>query len=290
MKVYLTEPVSDILINYLNNNHEIVDDLTIADIAISRNKVIDKAEIDNAKNLKLIAVHGTGYNMIDVKYANQKGIKVFNTPNLNTNAVAELNIMLMLNLARKYEETKKTRILGDIKVMGSEIENKTIGFIGVGNIGTRTAQILKSFNCRIIGYNRTKKESIIELLPLDKVLEESDYIFITLALNKETSGMINKDIFNKMKKSPYLINSSRGALVNNNDLYEALKNNKIKGYASDVYYPEPISLDDPILNENVIILPHIGANTKEALDKMANGVIDGIERYINNKELINKLE
>ena len=289
MKIYLTEPVSSLLLDYIKNNHELVTDLSIAEIAISRNKVIGKNEIDNAKNLKLIAVHGTGYNMIDIDYAKKKNICVFNTPNLNTNAVAELNIMLMLNLARNYEATKKTRILGDINVIGSEIENKTIGFIGVGNIAIRTATILKSFNANLIGYNRTKKDTIIKLVSLEKLLNESDYIFITLALNSETRGMINKELFDKMQKSPYLINSARGGLINNNDLYEALKNNKIKGYASDVYDPEPISLDDPILDFNTIILPHVGANTKEALDKMAMAVIKGIDSFINKDKIDNKL-
>ena len=289
MKIYLTEPVSMILLDYIKNNHELVTDLSISDIVISRNKVIGKKEIDSAKNLKLIAVHGTGYNMIDIDYAKKKNIIVFNTPNLNTNAVAELNIMLMLNLARNYEASKKTRILGDINVIGQEIENKTIGFIGVGNIAIRTATILKSFNTNLIGYNRTKKDTIINLVSLEELLNESDYIFITIALNDETRGMINKELFDKMKKSPYLINSARGGLVNNNDLYDALKNNKIKGYASDVYDPEPISIDNPILDFNTIILPHIGANTKEALDKMAIEVVNGIEAYINKEKIDNKL-
>ena len=289
MKIYLTEPVSSILIDYINNNHELVTDLSICDIAISRNKTIGKEEIDSAKSLKLIAVHGTGYNMIDIEYAKKKNIKVFNTPNLNTNAVAELNIMMMLNLARNYEETKKTRILGDIKVIGSEIENKTIGFIGVGNIALRTAKLLEPFNVKLIGVNRTKKDTIIKLVNIDELLKTSDYILITIALNDETRCIINKELFNKMYKCPYLINSSRGGLINNNDLLEALKNNKIKGYASDVFDPEPIDLNNPILKENVIILPHIGANTKEALDKMANAIIDGIDAYIKNEKINNRL-
>jgi len=289
MKIYLNEPTSNILVNYINKNHVLTKDLYEADIAISRNKTIDKEEIDKCRNLKLIAVHGTGYNMIDIDYAKSKNIIVFNTPNLNTNAVAELNIMFALMLARNYEAAAKTPNLCDINVMGSELENKTMGFIGVGNIAKKTASILNAFNVNLIGYNRTNKESIIKLYPLDYVLENSDYIFITIALNDETKEMINKELFNKMNKNPYLINSSRGALVNNDDLYEALKNKRIKGYASDVYNPEPINKDNPLLKENVIILPHVGANTKEALDKMANAVIKGIEEFINGNIINNRL-
>ena len=289
MRIFLNEPTSNILVDYIKKNHELVNDLSICDIAISRNKTMSKLEIDSAPNLKLIAVHGTGYNMIDINYAKNKGIMVFNTPNLNTNAVAELNLMFALMLARKYNIASKTDMLCDILAMGSELENKTIGFIGVGNIANKTAKLLEAFNVNLIGFNRSKKESIIKLHPLDYVLENSDYIFITIALNKDTEEIVNKEAFNKMKKCPYLINSSRGGLVNNDDLYNALKDKKIKGYAADVYNPEPINKDNPILKENVIILPHIGANTKEALDKMANAVIKGIEEFINGNDINNRL-
>ena len=290
MKIYLTEPVSDILTKYINDKHTLTTNLNEADIAVVRNKTITKDDISKSPNLKLVAVHGTGYNMVDIKACNEKNIKVFNTPNLNTNAVAELNVMLMLLLARKYDGVKSSRTLGDMNYMGSEIKNKTIGFIGCGNIAIRTAEILKGFNCNLIGYNRTKKNSIIELNELDYVLNNSDYIIISVALNKDTEGMINKSLFEKMNKKPYLINSARGAIINNDDLYEALKNNKIKGFGADVYYPEPIDLNSKLLNENVIVLPHIGANTKEALDLMAENVIKGIESFINKDNIDNLLE
>ena len=290
MKIYLTEPVSDILINYINKNHTLTTDLYDSDIAIVRNKSITEDDLNKTNKLKLVAVHGTGYNMVDIKACTKRGIKVFNTPNLNTNAVAELNVMLMLMLSRRYEEVKSSRILGDMAYLGQEIKNKTVGFIGVGNIAKRTAEILKGFNCNMIGYNRTKKESPIPLHPFDYVLENSDYILISLALNNDTERMINKTVFNKLKRKPYLINSARGAIINNDDLYEALVTNKIKGFGADVYYPEPIDINSPLLKENVIILPHIGANTKEALDVMAENIIKGIDSYINNEEIDNLLE
>lgn len=280
-KIYLTEPVSDILIKYIKDNHILTDNLYECDIAISRNKIINKDDIDKAKSLKLIAVHGTGYNMIDVSYARSKNIIVFNIPNLNTNAVAELNLMLMLMLARSFNKSIKTKKLGDIDAIGTEIRNKTIGFIGVGNIAKRTAKLLEAFDCKLIGYNRTKKESNIKLESFDYVLNNSDYIIISIALNDDTKNLINMDAFNKMKKNPHLINTARGAIIDNDALLYALKNNIIKGYGADVYNPEPIDDSNPILKYNVIILPHIGANTKEALDDMANGLIKGIEAFIN---------
>ena len=283
-KIYLTEPCSNILIDYINNNHILTTNLYESDIAIVRNKSITKDDIDKCNNLGLIAVHGTGYNMVDIDYANKKNIISFNIPNLNTNAVAELNLMFMLMLARRYNDSTKTKILGDIKALGSELKNKTVGFIGVGHIAIRTAELLQDFGVNLIGYNRTKKDTIIKLESFDYVLNNSDYIIISIALNEETKKMINKDAFIKMKKNPYLINSARGAIIDNVALLYALENNIIKGFEADVYDPEPISDDNPILKYNVIILPHIGANTKEALDDMANALIKGIEAYINGKK------
>jgi phosphoglycerate dehydrogenase-like enzyme len=280
-KIYLTEPASDILYDYVNNNHIITNNLYESDIAIVRNNSINKEDIDKSKNLKLIAVHGTGYNMVDIEYANKKNILCFNIPNLNTNAVAELNLMLMLMLARSYNKTIKTKKLGDIEAIGSELKNKTVGFIGVGHIALATAKLLQAFNVELIGYNRTKKDTIIRLKSFDYVLNNSDYIILSIALNDDTRKMINMDALKKMKKNPYLINTARGAIIDNDALLYALKNNIIKGFGADVFDPEPISDDNPILKYNSIVLPHIGANTKEALDDMAKAVIKGIEAFIN---------
>ena len=283
MRIYLNEPVSINLIEKLNKKFILTKDIFNCEIIISRNQVVDKNIIDNNKFLKIIAVHGTGYNMIDLDYAKEKGIIVFRTPFLNVNAVSELNVMLMLNLARKYDEVKKTRILGDINFLGEELRGKTVGIIGLGHIGIRTKEILyNGFGCNIIGYNRTKKDipNVINV-SLEELYKKSDYIVLALALTDATKEMINKDAFLLMEKKPYIINSARGALINNCDLKYALKNNLIKGFGCDTYYPEPVMLDDDILNYNTIILPHIGANTKEALDEMG-------ERLYNN--LINILD
>ena len=136
--------------------------------------------------------------------------------------------------------------------------------------------------------NETLEEAQKEV-ELDYLLKNSDYIIIGLALNEETKNFINIDIFNKMAKKPYVINPSRGMLVNNDDLLYALKNNLIKGYASDVFYPEPIDDNNPLLKENVIILPHIGACTEEAHELVSNAIYDNFIRFINNEELNNLL-
>ncbi|MBO5542671.1 MAG: hypothetical protein J5936_04460 [Acholeplasmatales bacterium] len=291
MKIFVVEPISESFMNKLKSTFEITSDITTCDVAIIRNMELNKKVLDSAKNLKLIAVYGTGYNMIDLEYAKKLGIKVFNTPGLNKNAVSELTIGLMLDISRNISKSIGTKELGSNSLMGFEIRNKTVGFIGLGNISINTAKILHDgFNMNILGFNRHKKNiSYIKEVELHYLLNNSDYIIIGLALNEETKNFINIDIFNKMDKKPYVINPSRGMLVNNDDLLYALKNNLIKGYASDVFYPEPIDDNNPLLNENVIILPHIGACTEEAHELVSNAIYDNFIRFINNEELNNLL-
>ena len=291
MKLFVVEPISNSLMKKLKSKFEISSDITVCDIAIIRNKEINKSVLDSAKNLKLIAVYGTGYNMIDLEYAKSKGIKVFNTPGLNKNAVSELTIGLMIDLSRNIIKSLSVKELGSNSLMGYEIKNKTCGFIGLGNISINTARILHDgFNMNILGYNRHKKNiSFINEVSLDYLLENSDYIIVGLALNDETKHFLNIDLFKKMKKNPFVINPARGLIVNNDDLLYALKNKLIKGYATDVYYPEPIEDSNPLLKENVIVLPHIGAMTIEANELVSNAVYDGIIKYINDEPIDNLL-
>ena len=291
MKIFVVEPISNEFMNLLKEKFEITDDITIADIAIIRNKEINKVILDSAKNLKVIAVYGTGYSMIDLEYAKKMGIKVFNTPGLNKNAVSELTIALMLDLSRNVLKSLSVNELGSNSLLGFEIKNKTCGFIGLGNISINTAKILHDgFNMNILGYNRHKKNiDFINEVSLDYLLNNSDYIIVGLALNEETKNFINIDLFQKMIKKPFVINPARGMIVNNDDLLYALKNKLIRGYAADVFYPESIDKNHPLLKENVIILPHIGAQTKEANDLVSNAIYENIIKFMNNEKLNNLL-
>lgn len=291
MKIFVVEPISDWLMNKLNTEFSITSDITICDIAIIRNKEINKEILDTAKNLKLICVYGTGYNMIDLEYAKKLGIIVFNTPGLNVNAVSEIAIGLMISISRNIYKSLAVKELGSNTLMGQELRNKTCGFIGIGNISINTARMLKNgFNMDILGYNRHKKNiDFIKEVSLDYLLENSDYIFIGLALNNETENFLDLAKFKKMKKNPYVINTARGKIINNDDLLYALQNKMIKGFAADVFYPEPIDDNNPLLKENVIILPHIGAMTQEANLSVSKAVYDNMIRYINKQELKNVL-
>lgn len=282
--VYLVEYIHIKAYEKLEEIANITSNIEIADIAINRNINMDMKFLSNAKCLKLIIVHGTGMDSVDLSYAKSKGIKVVNTPHLNALSVAELNVSLLLQAARKVNACNKEiekQIIDYSLLRGNEISNKTVGFIGLGNIAIKTANILHNgFNMNVIAYNRSDKNiDFIKQYSLDYVLKNSDFIILGLALNDETKYIINKESLSKINPNAYLINTCRGALVNEYDLLVALQNRKIKGYASDVFENDPIRKTHPLLNENVIGLPHIGANTDEALYRVGMACVEHILNF-----------
>lgn len=282
--VYLVEYIHIKAYEKLEEIANITSNIEIADIAINRNINMDMKFLSNAKCLKLIIVHGTGMDGVDLSYAKSKGIKVVNTPHLNALSVAELNVSLLLQAARKVNACNKEiekQIIDYSLLRGNEISNKTVGFIGLGNIAIKTANILHNgFNMNVIAYNRSDKNiDFIKQYSLDYVLKNSDFIILGLALNDETKYIINKESLSKINPNAYLINTCRGTLVNEHDLLIALKTRKIKGYASDVFENDPIRKTHPLLNENVIGLPHIGANTDEALYRVGMACIEHIVNF-----------
>ena len=269
MKVYLVEPIHQKALSYLREYVEICDDLSICDGLITRNIKVDASVMEKAKNLKVIGIHGTGINDVDVLEAKRRNIIVFNAPDQNSLSVAEMNVMLMLLLSKKGKEAINyypSDVLAPITLMSNEVTDKTAGFIGVGNIALKTAKMLHfGFNMRILGYNRTDKRiDYIEMCDLEKVLKESDYLFVGMALNDQTRGMINEECFSKMKKSAYLINTARGAIVDEPSLLKALREKQIAGYGADVFEHEP-NINPELGKYNVVMTPHIAASTDEAL-------------------------
>lgn len=282
--VYLVEYIHIKAYEKLEEIANITSNIEIADIAINRNITMDMKFLSNAKCLKLIIVHGTGMDGVDLSYAKSKGIKVVNTPHLNALSVAELNVSLLLQAARKINACNKEiekQIIDYSLLRGNEISNKTVGFIGLGNIAIKTANILHNgFNMNVIAYNRSDKNiDFIKQYNLDYVLKNSDFIILGLALNEETKYIINKESLSKINPNAYLINTCRGALINEHDLLIALKARKIMGYASDVFENDPIRKTHPLLNENVIGLPHIGANTDEALYRVGMACVEHILNF-----------
>ncbi len=251
------------------------------DVIIVRSATkVTKEVIDRGEKLKIIARAGAGLDNIDVEHANKRKIKVINAPEALAVAVAEHTIALMLMLLRKEyhacRSLKEEKLWLKKKFLGEEAFGKTIGIIGLGRIGSEVAKRCKALGMRVLGYRRHKLEEkarelgIVAAPSLDFLLSESDIISIHVPLNKETFHMIGERELNLMRPNVYLINTSRGAVIDGKSLLRALENNRIAGVALDVFENEPPR--EPwewklITHPRVIVTPHIGAMTKESQRK-----------------------
>ncbi len=228
--------------------------------------------IDVCPDLKLIVRGGVGLDTIDVEYARSKGITVKNTPLASTASVAELAIGFMFMLARSlYKATAglKAEKWDKKSFEGDEIGGKTLGIIGLGNIGTETAKRAIQLGMKVIAYDPTSKGLFgVPLVPLDEVLASADYITLHLPKTKETANMLDAPQFAKMKTGVRIINCARGGIVNEDALYEALVSGKVAGAALDVFAEEPPTDWKLLKLDNVIASPHIGAATKEAQNRI----------------------
>lgn len=233
----------------------------------SRTKV-RKNLIDACPNLKIIVRGGVGLDTIDYEYAQSKGIKVINTPLASSTSVAELAIGYMLMLARslyKASALMKTEIWDKKNFEGDEIGGKTLGLIGIGNIGKEVAKRANALGMITLAYDPYVKEAEgIKLVNLDELLAQSDYISLHLPKTNESTNMISAAQFAKMKNGVRIINCARGGIIDENALYEAIVNGTVSGAALDVFNQEPPVDWKLVKLDNVIASPHIGAATKEA--------------------------
>ena len=267
---------------------------------------LDKETLSKFKNLKFIFLRCTGYSNVDLKYCSTNGINVFNVPEYGTNAVSEFAFGLILNISRNIIEANSNLKLGQISKVdsvGFELYKKTLGVIGAGSIGKRVLDIAKAFNMNTLAYD-TIENSDYNYVTLDELLKKSDFIVICCSLNSETKHLINRSAFLKMKKNAYLINVSRGEVVEIQSLYDAIITKRIQGAALDVVeceetlcagYRECIKKDNIKSNclkkylfitklmqlKNVIITPHIAYNTHEARKKLADITIENIKSSFN---------
>ncbi|MBK7316938.1 hydroxyacid dehydrogenase [Candidatus Villigracilis affinis] len=243
----------------------------------SRTKV-RQALIDVCPNLKVIVRGGAGLDTIDHEYAKSKGIAVMNTPLANSKSVAELAIGYMLMMARslyKASATMKADKWDKKSFDGDEIGGKTLGLIGIGNIGKEVARRAIAMDMTVVAYDPYVKEvEGIKLVSLDELLAQSDYISLHLPKTKESTGMIGAEQFGKMKKGVRIVNCARGGIVDENALYDALTNGQVGAAALDVFAEEP-PVDWKLMKlDNVIASPHIGAATKEAQARVGAEVAD----------------
>ena len=233
----------------------------------SRTKV-RKDLIDVCPNLKVILRGGAGLDTIDHEYAKEKGITVMNTPLANSKSVAELTIGYMLMMARSLyaaSATMKAEKWEKKAFNGDEIGGKTLGLIGIGNIGKEVTKRAIAMEMTVVAYDPYVKEMAgVKLVSLDELLAQSDYISLHLPKTKESSNMIGAEQFAKMKNGVRIVNCARGGIVNEEALYEALTSGKVAGAALDVFNEEPPTDWKLAKLDNVIASPHIGAATKEA--------------------------
>lgn len=235
---------------------------------------VSSSVIDKMEKVKAIVKYGIGMDNIDIEYAKKKGITVKNLPVINSEAVAEFTIGTMFSIARKIPQGNNNMLQGKFKkIIGHTVLNKTAGVIGTGSIGKNVATLCRKLGMRVIAYDvfKDKKWALsndIQYVNLESLLINSDFVTVHVPLNKHTKDLINKKELSLMKESAYLLNISRGSIINESALYEALINNRLAGAALDVYSKEPPE-DNPLVKlKNVVTTPHIAALTYETLSKM----------------------
>ena len=289
-------------LGYKNDEHYNSDLNTILDIIKNYNGLvirsrfeIDKNFIDKAKNLDFIARVGSGTENINTSYANSKNISIINAPEGNKDAVGEHTLGMLLSLTRNLlnaNESIKKGIWEREKFRGHEINGKTVGIIGYGNMGKSFADKLKGFNCNVICYDIKKNlgDTNCNQVSLKKLRDESQIISLHVPYNLSTKKMINKDFIDKMRNPFWLINTSRGNVINTDDVIESLKSKKVLGAGLDVLEYESSSFESIFKNnnsslnyllkaENVILSPHIAGWTYESHEKLAKVILDKIKNH-----------
>ena len=269
-----------------------------ANIILTNKVVLNRENLSDAYNFEFIAEVATGFNNIDIEYAKEKGIGVANVAGYSTNAVVQHTFAAALALLDevtyydnyvKSGEYSKSGLFTCLDKPYYEIEGKTWGIIGLGNIGRRVAKIAEAFGAKVVYYSTTGNNSNNEFnrVSFDELLNNSDIISIHAPLSKNTLGLINYEALCKMKTSAILVNMGRGPIVIEEDLARAIDEGKIKGAALDVFEVEPIKINSALLTmknkDRIILSPHIAWASVEARERLFNEVIENIRAFYNGK-------
>lgn len=264
-----------------------------ADVVITNKTPISRETIDACPSIKAIAVLATGYNVIDYQYAKEKGIPVMNVPTYGTQIVGQYAVGLLLEICSHFAhhdmavkegrwENNADWCFWDFPMI--ELYGKTAGVIGLGRIGQSTAKILNAMNMKVLAYDAYESEAgrqLAEYVDLDTLLAQSDVIFLHCPLFPSTEGIINKDNIAKMKDGVILINNSRGQLVVEQDLADALNSGKVYAAGLDVVSTEPIKGDNPLLTaKNCLITPHISWAAQAARQRIMDITVDNVKSFI----------
>ena len=267
-----------------------------AEIAVVNKTPITRATIDQCPGLKLIAVLATGYNVVDCAYAKEKGISVVNVPTYGTQIVGQYAVGLLLEICSHYGHHAQTVREGkweknpdwcywDYPMI--ELYGKTAGIIGLGRIGQATAKILNAMDMKVLAFDTHPSDAgkaLAEYVDLDTLLAQSDVIFLHCPLFPDTEGMINRENIEKMKDGVILINNSRGQLVNEQDLADALNSGKVYAAGLDVVSTEPIKGDNPLLTaKNCFITPHISWAAQASRQRIMDITAENIRAFLAGK-------
>lgn len=258
-------------------------------------ETIDEELLSNAKNLKVVSNMAVGYNNIDIEAAKQRGVIITNTPGVLTETTADLTFALLMATSRRLIEASSYLRNGEWKtwspmqLTGQDIFGATIGIVGMGRIGEAVARRANGFDMKVLYHNRNQKPEVedmigVEYVELDQLLQQSDFVVILTPYSKETVDLISERELSLMKPTAVLINTARGGIVNEEALYNALKNNKIWAAGIDVFETEPVQLEHPLLTlPNVVALPHIGSASVKTRLKMAELAADNLIKGVTNQ-------
>lgn len=295
--------LGDLTIYDRTSQEDLVERLRGAEIVYTNKTPITKEVLDQCPTIKYIGVLATGYNVVDTQEAKERQIPVTNVPSYGTSAVSQYTMALLLELCHHIGAHSESVKRGDWSLSQDfcywnhpliELKEKTLGIIGFGRIGQETAKLAQAFGMKILVNSPSKKEewesSTLKFVTLDELLYNSDVISLHCPLKPETEGIINKKAIAMMKDGVLILNSSRGPLIVEEDLRDALNSGKVAGAAVDVAKTEPISYESPLLEaKNIIITPHIAWASKEARKRLLDTAIDNLEAFLagNSVNVIN---
>lgn len=270
---------------------EVSERIKYADVVIINKIKLGRANLKDAVSLKLICVAATGYDNIDIEYCRERGIQVSNVVGYSTNSVAQITVSTVLSLASNLRHFNSYVVSGAYSASGvankvepvyHELSGKTWGVVGLGNIGKKVAQIAQAFGCSVIANKRTPEEGY-ECVSLEELCKISDIISVHTPLTDQTRGMIGKAQIDLMKRSVILYNAARGAVTDEAEVAQAIKDGRIGAFGCDVYSAEPFPADHPMYSikdrENVLLTPHMAWASYEARSLCLDEMIENIKAY-----------
>lgn len=270
--------------------NQIAERIKEAEIILCNKSIMNRMTLKDARNVKYIGLFATGYNNVDIEYTNERNITVCNAGSYSTNAVAQHVFALILEHYNKVGEYNKfvkdggwihSEKFSPFKPM-KEMDGRTLGIIGYGSIGKKVAKIAQAFDMKVLAYNRSpKKDEGVRFVEMDELLEKSDIVSIHCPLNRDSEKMCNKDFFSKMKDGALFINTSRGGVVDEPALIEAVKSGKLSGAGLDVVAVEPMEKHYDILDiDNIIITPHSAWAPVETRTRLVEIVRNNIKKWV----------